>query len=77
MVGPQEELSGLNGYTPRGFTPWEGVKEPTAGGEVKKISGVYNNKQTNSIDTKVFMLVFASQERKKERYATTSGQHID
>jgi hypothetical protein len=40
LVGPQEELRGPSGYTPRGF-----YFEPRAGGK-ERIFGLYNNKQT-------------------------------
>jgi len=41
LVGLQEELRSPIGFTSRGFT-----SRPKAGGEVR-ISGFYNNKQTN------------------------------
>jgi len=49
LVGPQVELLGPSGYTPRGFT-----SNPTAGGEVK-IFGFYDkqkNKQKGKRETK-------------------------
>ena len=49
LVGPQEELHGPSGYTPRGFT------EPRVGGEVR-IFGFHNNKQTNKKTKKPYAI---------------------
>jgi len=44
LAGPQEELRGQGGYTPKGLLQTN--FEPRAGGEVR-IFRFYSNKQTN------------------------------